>query len=174
MTWMTENLQIHLSGNNDWYIINLAPQVCYCCFQLICVRHPHINGVYLPMVALEGSTIVHHFHCSAVQVSLTSNARPSSVYRLSWLMCPLKCACVCACVCPVRRPVLVLSLLCRQEKAEECQPASIQLLLSYWYSGHTEPSWVSVARAKEECGKRGDGERRKRGERPHLSHVIWT
>lgn len=81
---------------------------------------------------------------------------------------------VCVCACPVRYPVLVLSLFCRQEKAEECQSASIQLLLSYWYSGHTEPSWVSVARAKEECGKWGDRERRRRGVRPPPSHVMWT
>lgn len=80
---------------------------------------------------------------------------------------------VCMCACPVRYPVLVLSLFCRQEKAEECQPASTQLLHSYWYSGHTEPSWVSVARAKEECGKWGDGERRRRGVRaPSFSCYV--
>lgn len=67
------------------------------------------------------------------------------------------------CVCAW--PVLVSSLFWRQVKAEQCQPASIQLLFSYWYSGHTKPSRVSVARAKEECGKWGDGEKRRRGVR---------
>jgi len=70
-------------------------------------------------------------------------------------MCPLRCACVL-----VLSDTQSLSQFCRLEKSEDCQPASIQLLLSYWYSGHTEPFWVSVARAKEECGKWGDGERR--------------
>ncbi|KAM7385418.1 hypothetical protein PAMP_001504 [Pampus punctatissimus] len=46
-----------------------------------------------------------------------------------------------------------VSVLQTEEKVQECQTASIQLLLFYWYSGHTELSSVSVARAKEECGK---------------------
>lgn len=73
--------------------------------------------------------IVHHSYCAVVQASLASDSLPLSVYCLSSLVCPLKCA------CPVKHPVLV-SLVCGQEKAEECQPASIQLLLSYWYSRH--------------------------------------
>lgn len=123
----------------------------------------HTNGLYLMTVwntpqisvfSLKSSTkpIIYNLHCLIVQVSLASNSLPLLVYCLSWLVCPLKCGCV----CPVRHPAPVLSLFCRQEKAEECQPASIQLLLSYWYSRHIEPSWVSVARAKEECGKWGD------------------
>lgn len=63
----------------------------------------------------------------------------------------------CACV-RVLSDTQSLSRLCRQEKTEGCQPARIQLLLAYWYSGHTEPSRVSVARAKEECGKWRDSE----------------
>lgn len=116
-------------------------------------------------VVLSGppKPLVHYLHRSVVQVSLASNSLPLSGYRLSRLLCPLKCA------CPVRYPVLVLSRFCRQEKAEECQPASIQLLLSYWYSGHTGSSWVSAARAKEECGKWGDGER---NEDPSLSCFL--
>lgn len=52
------------------------------------------------------------------------------------------------------------SLGCRLEMEEGRQPASIQLFLSYWYSGHTESSSVSAVRAKEECRKWGNGEQR--------------
>lgn len=102
-------------------------------------------------------------------MSLALNSLPLSAYCQSWLLCPLKCA------CPVRYPVLVLSLFCQQEKEGECQPASIQLLLSYWYSGHTEPVWVSVARAKEERGKWGGWrEEEERSEPPPQNTYTHT
>lgn len=54
-----------------------------------------------------------------------------------------------------------------QERGEEgvekeCVPARIQLLCSYWYSGHTGSFWASVARAKEECRKTDGLEWRRR------------
>lgn len=87
----------------------------------------HTNGLYLMTVwntpqisvfSLKSSTkpIIYNLHCLIVQVSLASNSLPLLVYCLSWLVCPLKCGCV----CPVRHPAPVLSLFCRQEKAEEC------------------------------------------------------
>lgn len=98
---------------------------------------------------LKGCTMAFllHLHCSVVQVPLASNCPPLSVYP------DVVSSEVCVSVLPVRSPLFVWSLLCGQQKTEECQPASIQLLLSYWYSGHTQPSWGSVARAKEECEK---------------------
>lgn len=55
-------------------------------------------------------TIIHHLHCSAVQVSLASKSLSLSLYCLSWLLCPLKCACV---------RLLSLSHLCSADRRRQ-------------------------------------------------------
>lgn len=117
---------------------------------------PQATAVFFDTVYRSSSSLLHSLSVTCV--------KQSALIGLLSVLAVVSSE-VCLCACPVRYPVLVLSLFCRQEKEEECQPASIQLLLSYWYSGHTEPSWVSVARAKEECRKWGDGERRRRRRR---------
>lgn len=82
-------------------------------------------------VVLKGSTkpIVHHLHCSLVQVSLALNSLPLSVYCLPWLLCPLKCVCV-----RVLSDAQSLSCLCsadRRRRMSACQYPAASLLLVF-------------------------------------------
>lgn len=89
------------------------------------------------VIVVSTKPIIHHLHCSLVQVSLALKSLPLSVYCLPWLLCPLKCACVCA--CPVRYPVLVLSLFCRQEKKNVSLPVSSCFSLIGIRGTHSRP-----------------------------------